>query len=139
MRNTRQRDTPFELAVRRRVHARGLRYLVDHSIAGVTRARPDLVFRGARVAVFLDGCFWHSCPIHGTRPRRNEAWWAAKLAANRERDARHRAELTAAGWTALRFFAHEDPGAVADEIERAVGGAATSVKSGHMEAAASRV
>ena len=120
MRNTPRRDTPFEIAVRKRTHALGLRFRVDHRLPGVTRARPDLVFPGPRVAVFLDGCFWHSCPEHGTTPQTNRDWWIAKLRANVERDARHRAELEAAGWTVLRFWEHEDPTAVATRIETAV-------------------
>ena len=120
MRNTPRRDTPFELAVRRRVHARGLRYRVDRTVAAGSRVRPDLSFAGPRIAVFLDGCFWHSCPEHRTTPRTNRAWWTRKLDANRERDRRRRRELEAAGWTVLRFWEHEDPGAVAAEIEHAV-------------------
>lgn len=120
MRNTPRRDTPFEIAVRKRTHALGLRFRVDHRLPGVTRARPDLVFPGPRVAVFLDSCFWHSCPEHGTTPQTNRDWWIAKLRANVERDARHRAELEAAGWTVLRFWEHEDPAAVAARIETAV-------------------
>lgn len=120
MQNTPRRDTPFEIAVRKRTHALGLRFRVDHRLPGVTRARPDLVFPGRRVAVFLDGCFWHSCPEHRSTPRTNRDWWIAKLGANVERDERHRSELEAAGWTVLRFWEHEDPAAVAADIEAAV-------------------
>lgn len=120
MRNTPRRDTPFEIAVRKRAHALGLRYRVDRGVPGVTRARPDLVFAGRRVAVFLDGCFWHSCPIHRSAPATNREWWAAKLRANADRDERHRRELEGAGWTVLRFWEHEDPATVAAEIAAAV-------------------
>ena len=120
MRNTRRRDTAFEMAVRRAVHARGLRFRVDRTIPAAGRARPDLQFPRARVAVFLDGCFWHSCPEHGTMPKRNADWWKAKIRANVERDRRHDREIEAAGWTVLRYWEHEDPRLVADRIEAAV-------------------
>ncbi|MDE0196130.1 MAG: very short patch repair endonuclease [bacterium] len=120
MRNTRQRDTPFEIRVRRLLHARGLRYRVDRAIPAVTRARPDVVFGRERVAVFLDGCFWHSCPQHATTPTANRDWWRAKLLANVERDRRHDRELTAAGWTVCRFWEHQDATFVATEIEQLV-------------------
>ncbi len=121
MRNTPRRDTPFEIAVRRRVHARGLRFRVDRAVAGgVSRARPDLVFAGPRVAAFLDGCFWHSCPEHRSIPQANRRFWLQKLRANAERDERHRRELEAARWRVLRFWEHEDPDLVAAAIERAV-------------------
>ena len=120
MRNTRQRDTPFEISVRRLLHARGLRYRVDLAIPAVTRARPDVVFRRERVAVFLDGCFWHSCPQHATTPTANRDWWRTKLLTNVERDRRHDRELAAAGWTVRRFWEHEEAAFVATEIEQLV-------------------
>ena len=98
MQNTPQRDTPFEIRVRRLLYARGLRYRIDRAIPEVTRSRPDIVFRRERVAVFLDGCFWHSCPLHASTPRSNREWWLAKLRGNVERDRCHDRELTAAGW-----------------------------------------
>jgi len=79
-------------------------------------------FPSVRVAVFLDGCFWHSCPEHGTIPKRNRDWWAAKIEGNVERDRRHERELEAAGWTVLRHWEHEDPRSVADRIEAVVRG-----------------
>lgn len=120
MKNTRQRDTDVEMAIRRDIHARGLRYRVDKALPGVTRGRPDIVFSTEKVAVFVDGCFWHRCPIHGSNPKENGAWWKAKLDANVERDRRHERELASAGWHVLRFWEHEDAGAAADEIERIV-------------------
>lgn len=120
MRNTRRRDTPAEMAVRRRLHARGIRFRVDRTVPGAGKARPDLVFLRARVAVFLDGCYWHACPMHASTPKRNREWWIAKIQANVERDRRHDMELAAAGWTVLRFWEHEDPCEVADRIEAAV-------------------
>ena len=122
MRNTPRRDTPAELRVRTLLQASRLPFEVDRSIAGVTRARPDLVFSAERVAVFLDGCFWHSCPEHGTTPSANRRWWIDKLAANVERDRRHDQELGTAGWLVLRFWEHESPEFVAREIECRVRG-----------------
>src|SRR5262245_31016769 len=80
-----RRDTAPELALRRALHSRGLRYRVDAKVVGARR-RADVVFSTAKVAVFVDGCFWHTCPLHGTVPKSNRDWWVAKLAANAERD-----------------------------------------------------
>src|SRR5207245_10836384 len=93
MLSTRRRDTSAEMAVRRLLHARGLRFRVDREVLPGTRRRADIVFVSARVVVFVDGCFWHSCPLHRTRPRANAAWWAAKLATNRRRDAETNRQL----------------------------------------------
>ena len=93
----RRRDTQPELAVRRVVHAAGLRYRVDYPpLPDNRRLRADLVFTRARVAVFVDGCFWHGCPDHRAAAKRNADFWAAKVAGNREN-----------GWTVLRFWEHE--------------------------------
>jgi DNA mismatch endonuclease (patch repair protein) len=78
------------------------------------------VFPLQKVAVFLDGCYWHGCPDHGTRPRTNTAYWDAKLAANRSRDARHTALLEASGWRVFRVWEHEEPVVAAAKIENAV-------------------
>lgn len=80
------------------------------------RCKADIVWRGLRLAVFIDGCFWHGCPIHATRPKANGAWWAQKLDANMRRDGRTTVELNKLGWTVLRFWEHEDPSLVADDI-----------------------
>lgn len=120
LRRVKQRDTSPELAVRRVLHARGLRYRVDIAPVDGMRRRADIVFTRVRVAVFIDGCFWHRCPVHGTEPKNNAAWWKAKLDANvqRDRDTDHR--LRQAGWIVVRAWEHEDPGAVADRIESVV-------------------
>lgn len=120
MRNTGQRDTPSEMALRRELHRRGLRYRVDQRVLGVTRGRPDLVFPSEKVAVFVDGCFWHSCPEHATIPKQNRQWWFEKLQRNVERDRRHTEELNSAGWSVLRFWEHEEPSSTADAVEEAV-------------------
>lgn len=114
MSRVRRRDTKPELLVRRELHGRGLRYRVDYR--GV-RGHPDLAFTRARIAVFIDGCFWHRCPIHGTLPKNNADWWLAKLNRNVERDRETDAALREAGWTVLRYWEHDDPLEIADEIE----------------------
>ena len=120
MARVRRRDTAPELELRTALHRRGLRYRVDRRpLAGVP-SRADLVFGPAQVAVYVDGCFWHSCPEHGTMPRSNEAFWQEKLARNRERDATVNESLTAAGWIVVRIWEHEDPIAAADRVEAAV-------------------
>src|SRR5687767_13589790 len=83
---TRQGDTAAEIAVRRSLHARGLRFRIDRQVVATLRRRADIVFVSARLVVFVDGCFWHSCPIHKTRPKANRTWWTEKLAENRRRD-----------------------------------------------------
>jgi DNA mismatch endonuclease (patch repair protein) len=120
MQNTRRRDTPAELALRRELHRRGLRYRVDFAPLPGVRRRADIVFPRARVAVFVDGCFWHSCPQHGTRPRENARWWTEKLEQNRMRDADTNRELDEAGWLVLRFWEHEDAVATAATVLEAV-------------------
>jgi DNA (cytosine-5)-methyltransferase 1 len=120
MRATRRRDTPAELAVRRLLHARGLRFHVDRQVLPGTRRRADVVFPGAKVAAFIDGCFWHSCPRHRTAPKANAAWWAAKLGRNRRRDAETNRQLRRAGWLVERVWEHEVPAAAAARIAGSV-------------------
>jgi DNA mismatch endonuclease (patch repair protein) len=119
MQATRRRDTPGELALRSALHALGLRYRVDAKLRG-TRRRPDVVFARAKVAVFVDGCFWHGCPIHATSPRTNAKWWARKLAENRDRDASTNAHLREGGWHVVRVWTHESMTAAAKRIARVV-------------------
>jgi DNA mismatch endonuclease (patch repair protein) len=116
-----RRDTAHELAIRRRPHSRGVRYRVDVRPCAGTRARGDIVWKGRRLVVFLDGCFWHACPVCGHLPQANREWWAAKLAGNVARDRRADAVLRTQGWRVLRFWEHEDPDAVADAISAALG------------------
>lgn len=111
-----RRDTQPELSVRRILHSRGVRYRVNAVPEPGMRCKADLAWRGLRLAVFIDGCFWHGCPEHATRPKANEAWWAEKLDGNMLRDRRTDRELTHRGWTVLRFWEHEDPSSVADVI-----------------------
>lgn len=121
MKANRRTDTGPEIAVRRLLHAAGFRYRVDYAPLG-GRRKADLVFRRARVAVFIDGCFWHSCPEHGTKPARNAEYWVPKLSRNVERDAEANSMLHSAGWTVLRFWEHEDPREVAAVISRVLTG-----------------
>lgn len=116
-----RRDTGPELAVRRLLHGMGFRYRIDIAPLPGMRARADLVFRRVKVAVFIDGCFWHGCPLHGTLPKSNTEWWHDKIAANRGRDERIDAALHQAGWLPLRFWAHIPPATVAGEIVRRIG------------------
>ena len=120
MQVTRRRDTAAELAIRRLLHADGLRFRVDREILAGMRRRADIVFVTARVAVFVDGCFWHSCPRHKTFPKANAAWWAAKLAQNRKRDIHTNRRLRGAGWHVERVWEHEAPAAAVARIARIV-------------------
>ena len=120
MSNTGQRDTPAEMKIRRRLHAMGLRYRVDIPVLKRLRRRPDIVFTKARVAVFVDGCFWHGCPEHGTWPKRNAEFWRDKIETNRRRDRDTNERLEAAGWKVIRVWEHEDPEEAAERIASAV-------------------
>lgn len=120
MKGNRRRDTAPELAVRRLLHAAGLRYRVDAKPEDDLRRRADILFRRRRVAVFIDGCYWHGCPEHYTAPKANAEFWRAKVERNRERDAETTAVLQERGWTVLRFWTHDRPEDVADHISKAV-------------------
>ncbi len=115
-----RRDTEPERAVRRLLYAAGLRYRLQRRVPGMARRTIDIAFPGPRIAVFLDGCFWHGCPEHATSPKANAEWWRAKLEGNVARDAETNAHLEAAGWTVLRFWEHESPETVAEYVARAV-------------------
>lgn len=117
MRANRRRDSGPELALRSALHALGLRYRVDQRIdAPPRRPRPDVVFSRARVAVFVDGCFWHACPVHGELPVANRQFWQDKLSANVARDRADDLALVQAGWVVVRVWEHEDPAEAAQEI-----------------------
>lgn len=121
MQRQRTRDTAGELAVRRILHALGLRYRVDAAPIPGMRRRADLVFRPSKVAVFIDGCFWHGCPEHsGRTPRSNTLYWTSKIAKNKQRDAETDALLVASDWLPIRAWEHEDPRIVAERVSRAV-------------------
>jgi len=122
MQGNRSRDTSPEMAVRRRLHAAGLRFRVAHRPLPSLRRTADIVFTRQQIAVFIDGCYWHACPKHRTIAKTNASYWSEKLARNVARDADTTARLRTAGWTVLRFWEHEDPGAVAEIVAAAVRG-----------------
>jgi DNA mismatch endonuclease, patch repair protein len=113
MRNTPRRDTLAEMRIRKRLHAMGLRYSVDAKLQANMRRRADVVFKKARVAVFIDGCFWHGCPEHGTWPKANADFWREKILTNKRRDSDTDTILRRSGWEVLRIWEHEDPNAAA--------------------------
>lgn len=119
MRSTRQSGTRCELELRSELYRLGLRYRVNYPLPG-TRRRADVAFVRARIAVFVDGCFWHCCPQHATWPKANADWWKRKLEGNVARD-RHTDELlTAGGWQVVRIWEHEDMRRAAEAITRIV-------------------
>jgi len=105
------------MVLRRALHALGWRFYVDRSPIVGLRSRADIVFPRLRVAVFIDGCFWHGCPLHGTWPVNNAAWWRAKIDGNRARDQRVTATLVESDWTAVRIWEHEG---IDDAVARVV-------------------
>lgn len=118
-RANRRTDTKPEVQLRSALHRRGLRFRKDQLLRlGDVRVRPDVVFTRRRVAVFVDGCFWHCCPTHSTIPRSNRDYWVPKLGANVKRDRRVDAALREHGWLVLRFWEHEDSNTAADEVEQ---------------------
>lgn len=120
MQRVRRRDTPIEKRLRKLLHARGYRYRVDARPLNSLRRKADIVFVSARLAIFVDGCFWHACPDHGSTPLANRGWWQEKLDTNKARDADTDQRLSAAGWAVLRFWEHEDPGHIADVVSVAL-------------------
>ena len=115
-----RRDTAPEVALRRELHARGLRYRVAYPVPGQRRRTIDIAFTRTKVAVFVDGCFWHGCPEHGTKPRSNSAWWQEKLAANAARDSDTDRALTELGWRVIRVWEHDSNRRAADLVEECV-------------------
>ena len=121
MRSNRRTDTGPERAARSALHRRGLRFRKDYRVdLDQIRVRVDIAFPVRRVAVFVDGCFWHRCPKHGTDPRLNSGFWERKLRTNVERDARVDDALREAGWTVVRCWEHESADAAADRVQIAL-------------------
>ncbi|MHB8689421.1 MAG: DNA mismatch endonuclease Vsr [Candidatus Dormibacteraceae bacterium] len=120
MRANRKRDTGPELRLRRHLHRLGLRYRLGRRIAATPPVIPDLVFVRARVAVFVDGCFWHGCPTHGVQPRVNASYWSAKISLNKRRDRVADQNLVGLGWQAVRIWEHEDASEAAAKVEAIV-------------------
>jgi DNA mismatch endonuclease (patch repair protein) len=113
-------ETKPEMALRRALHQLGYRYRVHVPVPGAARRKIDVAFTRARVAVFIDGCFWHGCPQHGRIPATNVAWWEWKLAGNQERDADTTHRLTEEGWTVVRVWEHEDVTAMVTAVQSAL-------------------
>lgn len=122
MKKVRVRDTEDELAVRRLLYTMGYRYRVQYRprFPDIGRSSIDISFPGRRVAVFIDGCFWHGCPKHGTVPKANSEWWQNKLSENKASDLRVATALKENGWTVLRFWTHEEPESIAERIAKVV-------------------
>ncbi|MFB7279921.1 very short patch repair endonuclease [Streptomyces hydrogenans] len=116
MQAIRSRDTKPEQLVRRLLHAQGLRYRVATRPLPGLRRTADIVFRPVKVAVFIDGCYWHGCPEHYVAPRTNPGYWSGKVAGNMARDGDTDQRLQEAGWTVLRFWEHEPPEECASRI-----------------------
>lgn len=123
MQGNRSRDTSPELSVRRLIHGAGYRYRIHAYPERSIRRRADLVFSRRRLAVFIDGCFWHSCPDHFVAPKSHVEYWSVKIERNRQRDLDTTAKLGTAGWKVLRFWEHEEPrrivSSIIKEIKRA--------------------
>ncbi len=110
-----RRDTGPELQLRRTLHRQGVRFRLHRSdLPG----RPDIVLARLHLAVFVDGCFWHGCPVHAKAPKANAEFWAAKIAANRARDSRNDGLLVDLGWDVLHVWEHDDLEAVARRLAR---------------------
>ncbi|WP_235624328.1 very short patch repair endonuclease [Mycolicibacterium goodii] len=117
----RRRDTKPEIQLRSMLHRKGFRFRKDHAIrVDGHLVRPDIAFTRQRVAIFIDGCFWHSCPQHGRKPSVNQDYWTPKLQGNTKRDIEQTKALEFAGWTVLRFWEHEDLVAVINSISDAL-------------------
>lgn len=117
MSRTHGRDTAPELEVRRLLHGRGRRYRVNYRPLSGLRRTVDIAFTRHRLAVLIDGCFWHGCPIHYVEPKTRTDFWRTKIAGNLARDAETDQRLRDAGWIVLRFWEHEDPAGVVTAIE----------------------
>ncbi|ADI08891.1 hypothetical protein SBI_05771 [Streptomyces bingchenggensis BCW-1] len=124
MQAIRSRDTKPEWLIRRLVHAQGLRYRVSAKPLPDLRRTADMVFRPAKVAVFIDGCYWHGCPEHYVPPKTNPGYWSGKVAKNIARDRDTDQRLTEAGWTVLRFWEHES----ANSCALAIGATVTRLR-----------
>jgi len=130
MRTYPRRDTSPEIRVRSALHARGLRYRVCLPVPDLRRRTIDVAFTRTKVAVFVDGCFWHGCTEHLRPPRVNAAWWEEKVRRNRARDAETNKHLIALGWQVLRHWEHEEAQPVAEAVELVVRSRRAQLSSG---------
>lgn len=120
MARVRQKGTRCEVELRRALHSRGLRYRLQVPLLTKPRRVADIVFRRRKLAIFVDGCFWHGCPEHGTSPKSNADFWRDKIETNKRRDLDTNRRLTEAGWRVLRVWEHEDAEEAADRIMEAL-------------------
>lgn len=120
MAKVRQKGTDAEVALRRELYRSGLRYRVDYEVLRKPRRVADVAFPGLRIAIFVDGCFWHGCPEHATWPKQNAEFWRQKIDTNRLRDVDTNSRLRSIGWIVLRFWEHESPIAAAETVAQAV-------------------
>ena len=120
MQRQRRRDTSIEVALRSRLHASGLRFRIHQRPLPGLRREADVVFRRAKVAVFVDGCFWHGCPVHGSNPKRNNEFWRTKIERNTARDRATDQALSADGWLSIRVWEHESVDTAALTIQQLV-------------------
>ena len=120
MAKVRQKGTDAETALRSELYRRGLRYRVDYKVLKKPRRVADVAFPGLKIAVFVDGCFWHGCPKHATWPKQNAEFWRQKIEANRLRDTDTNSRLLESGWTVLRFWEHEPPTEAVDIVVKMV-------------------
>ncbi|MHA6878965.1 very short patch repair endonuclease [Ralstonia pseudosolanacearum] len=120
MAKVRQKGTDAEVALRKEMHRIGLRYRIDYEVLRKPRRVADIAFPGRKIAIFVDGCFWHGCPEHATWPKRNADFWRQKIEANRQRDEDTNERLRSIGWTVLRFWSHESPAEAAKAVAHVV-------------------
>jgi DNA mismatch endonuclease (patch repair protein) len=120
MAKVRQKGTDAEISLRRELYRRGLRYRVDYDILKKPRRVADVAFPGLKIAIFVNGCFWHGCPVHATWPKQNAEFWRQKIEANRLRDADTNSRLFDACWTVLRFWEHVSPIEATETVAKTV-------------------
>lgn len=116
MRSMPERSTGPEMAVRRLLYHKGLRYRVQYPVPGAPRRSIDIAFPGKKIAVFIDGCFWHGCTEHRNIPAHNHDWWQNKIDQNRSRDRDTDEKLQGAGWSVLRFWEHDPAEIIVEEV-----------------------
>lgn len=120
MQGNRRRDTAPELALRSALHARGWRFRVQYPVPGAARRSIDVAFTKRRIAIFVDGCFWHGCPIHGSSPSTNSSYWSEKIVRNKNRDSDTNTLLSEAGWLTIRIWEHTAVAEALQLVERAL-------------------
>lgn len=120
MKAAKPRDTAPEKALRSALHSKGLRFRIDERPIKELNRKADIVFRSAKIAVFVDGCFWHGCPIHGTQAKANAEFWKNKIEQNQRRDWDTNLQLKKAGWRVIRVWEHENPEKISNKIHRIV-------------------